>query len=240
MTLPFFYIEHYNPNQPLITLTEEESKHIITVLRMKIGEQMHLTDGKGRLIKAEIVDDHKKKCVVKVVAASYKPQAAGKVTIAISLLKNSNRLEWFLEKATEIGVSEIIPLLCMRTERQKFRHDRMKNILVSAMLQSQQCWLPVLHEPVAYEKFLRQTGTSDGVTKLIAHCDEQSGKQNLSTLKLLNGTTILIGPEGDFTKEEIALALENKFIPVTLGETRLRTETAGVVAAVLLCINGAG
>lgn len=236
MTLPFFYIENYNPSEPLITLTEDESKHIITVLRMKMGKQMHLTDGKGSLLTVEIVDDHKKKCSVKILSTINRQPSTKKVSIAISLLKNNSRFEWFLEKATEIGVNEIIPLLCTRTERQNFRHDRMKNILVSAMLQSQQCWLPVLHEPVTFEKFIRQTETSDKSTKLIAHCDEQTGKQSLSTFQPFNHSTILIGPEGDFTKEEIALALENKFIPVALGETRLRTETAGVAAATLLCI----
>jgi 16S rRNA (uracil1498-N3)-methyltransferase len=237
MTLPFFYTEEYNPGQPLITLTEEESKHIITVLRMKMGEQMHLTDGKGNLINAEIIDDHKKKCVVKVLSSVICQPSTKKVTIAISLLKNSNRFEWFLEKVTEMGVSEIIPLLCTRTERQKFRSDRMKNILVSAILQSQQCWLPVLSEPVKFEDYIRQTGTSEGIAKLIAHCEE--GNKNsiaqLPNTQLINAV-ILIGPEGDFTNEEIAIALENKFIPVTLGDTRLRAETAGVVAAALLCI----
>lgn len=235
MALPFFYTEEYNAAQPLIGLTEEESKHVITVLRMKMGEQMHLTDGKGNLITAEIVDEHKKKCVVKVLSSVNRQPSSKKISIAISLLKNSNRFEWFLEKATEIGVSEIIPLLCTRTERQKFRSNRMENILVSAMLQSQQCWLPKLMEPIPFENFIRETGASDDMQKFIAHCDE-GNKQTISQLlnTQLRNSLMLIGPEGDFTKEEITLALENKFIPVTLGETRLRTETAGVKAAVLL------
>lgn len=235
MTLPFFYIEEYNPGQELITLTEDESKHIITVLRMKRGGQMHLTDGKGHLLTVEIVDDHKKKCSVKVLSSVSRQPSTKKVTVAISLLKNNSRLEWFLEKATEIGVAEIIPLLCTRTERQNFRHERMKNILVSAMLQSQQCWLPVLHEPVKFENLTMKQ--FDNEIKLIAHCDE-GNRQAITQLRntsLLNAI-ILIGPEGDFTKEEIQLALSNEFIPVTFGETRLRTETAGVVAAALLCI----
>lgn len=235
MTLPFFFIEEYTPGQQLITLTEDESKHIISVLRMKIGEQMHLTDGKGHLITAEIADDHKKKCIVKILSSVIRHPSTKKVTIAISLLKNNSRLEWFLEKATEIGVTEIIPLLCTRTERQNFRHDRMKNILVSAMLQSQQCWLPVLHEPVKFENLiLRQF---DNEIKLIAHCDE-GNKQSLTHLQISKSPNhlIAIGPEGDFTSEEIQQALSNQLIPVTLGDTRLRTETAGVVAATLLCI----
>ncbi|MBI2730957.1 MAG: 16S rRNA (uracil(1498)-N(3))-methyltransferase [Sphingobacteriales bacterium] len=237
MSLPFFYIEAYTADQPLITLTEEESKHIITVLRMKMGGQMHLTDGKGNLITAEIINDHKKKCVVKVLSSVICQPSSKKISIAISLLKNANRFEWFLEKATEIGVSEIIPLLCARTERQKFRHDRMKNILVSAMLQSQQCWLPALSEPVKFEDYVRRSGASDGLIKLIAHCEEGS-KQSIINLQIskLSNCLIVIGPEGDFTKEEISLALNNEFIPVTLGETRLRAETAGIVAATLLTV----
>ena len=235
MTLPFFYIEEYTTGQDLIALTEDESKHIITVLRMKMGEQMHLTDGKGHLLTAEIIDDHKKKCIVKVLSTVDRQPLTKKVTIAISLLKNNSRFEWFLEKATEIGVTEIIPLLCTRTERQNFRHDRMKNILVSAMLQSQQCWLPVLHEPVKFENLAKRQ--FDNEIKLVAHCDE-GNKQSLSDFKITPSSKqlIVIGPEGDFTREEIQLALSNQFIPVTLGEKRLRTETAGVVAATLLCI----
>jgi 16S rRNA (uracil1498-N3)-methyltransferase len=146
------------------------------------------------------------------------------------LIKNTNRFEWFLEKATEIGVSEIIPIICERTEKQNFRHDRMKNILISAMLQSQQAWLPILHEPI---KFLEVVKNSSQQNKYIAHCSEEE-KKELSNETSRKSSIILIGPEGDFTKNEIELAIENKFVPVTLGDTRLRTETAGMVAAVLL------
>lgn len=253
MALPFFYIEQLDPQSSLITLNEETSKHVVQVLRMKEGEQLQLTDGKGNLLLAEISDAHKRNCVVRTKAASFIPQAAKKVSIAISLVKNASRFEWFLEKATEIGVHKIIPLICERTERQHFRHDRMKGILVSAMLQSQQTWLPVLHELVKFEEYIRltspsdgfkeegvgsrQTGASEGVCKLIAHC-EDAVKQQFSNFQIdkFSNCIILIGPEGDFTPNEIQLAIENDFIPVTLGETRLRTETAGITAAVLLCI----
>jgi len=234
MALPFFYIEQLDPQSSLITLNEETSKHVVQVLRMKEGEQLQLTDGKGNLLLAEISDAHKRNCVVRTKAASFIPQAAKKVSIAISLVKNASRFEWFLEKATEIGVSEIIPLICERTEKQKFRYDRMKGICISAMLQSQQTWLPVLHEPVMYTEYIRTIEGNNDLTKLIAHCEEPGGKTNLSTIKPLNHSTILIGPEGDFTKQEIEFALQNNFIPVSLGETRLRTETAGVVAVALL------
>ena len=251
MALPFFYIESFDAPQQLITLNEETSKHVVQVLRMQAGEQLNLTDGKGNLLTAAITDAHKKNCVVRKQAASYSPQAARKVTLAVSLVKNTSRFEWFLEKATEIGVTEIIPLLCERTERQHFRYDRMKGIVVSAMLQSRQTWLPVLHDPVKFENALRQTppsdettrqlrptGTSDEVLKLIAHCEETEKNPLRKVLSEVEGSNciILIGPEGDFTTAEIESALQQNYLPVTLGETRLRTETAAVVAATLLCI----
>lgn len=230
MSLPFFYDENLN-DASSFTLNEETSKHIIQVLRMKNGEQIQLTNGNGKVLTAEIISEHKKSAGVKVTSTSYIENHTSNITIAISLIKNNNRFEWFLEKATEIGVSAIIPLICERTEKQNFRHDRMKNILISAMLQSQQAWLPELHPPT---KFIDVVKDSDHQAKYIAHCVEDE-KENLhhhinsSAHKL-----ILIGPEGDFTKQEITLAIENNFIPVSLGNTRLRTETAGIVAAVLL------
>ena len=232
MNLPFFYISAFDASKKEIVLDEDASKHIVQVLRMKEGEQLNLTDGKGNLITVGITNAHKKHCTVEVRASSYEPQPARHITIAVSLLKNTNRFEWFLEKATEIGVSEIIPLICERTEKEKFRYDRMKGICISAMLQSQQCWLPVLHSPQEFKQVIERSNQQQ---KFIAHCDE-GNKQPISDLHIgkFANCLICIGPEGDFTKEEIELALQNNFIPVSLGETRLRSETAGVVAAALL------
>jgi len=235
MALPFFYISNYNPSQKEILLDEDTSKHIVQVLRMREGEKLNLTDGKGNLLTTEIIDDNKKHCLVKVIDSRLTTHDSRKITIAISLLKNSNRFEWFLEKATEIGINEIIPLTCERTEKQKFRYDRMKGICTSAMLQSQQAWLPILHEPRPFNHFtIEQFKQSQ---KFIAHCIEEK-KRNLSDLvnDSLPSQIILIGPEGDFTPDEIQLALQNHFIAVSLGETRLRAETAGVVAATILRI----
>jgi len=232
MSAPFFFIDQIPSSGNFITLNEETSKHIVQVLRMKNGEQLFLTDGKGNLLGCEINDDHKKKCVVKVQERRNKEQGARSISIAISLLKNANRFEWFLEKATELGITEIIPAICERTEKQHFRLERMKNILTSAMLQSQQVWLPILKEPTAFNEIIIASHQSQ---KFIAHCME-AAKVSLSDA--INTSTssqiILIGPEGDFTKDEIDLAFQNHFIPVTLGETRLRTETAGIVAASIL------
>jgi 16S rRNA (uracil1498-N3)-methyltransferase len=235
MNLPFFYINDYDGSQNEISLDEDVSKHIVQVLRMKNGEYLNLTDGKGNLLTAEIIHHHKKHCEVKIFETSNRQPITRKITIAISLLKNASRFEWFLEKVTEMGINEIIPLICDRTEKQKFRQDRMQNILVSAMLQSQQCWLPILHKPVAYELIFRHEDIIHASQKFIAHCIEDQ-KRNLADLvnEALPSQIILIGPEGDFTEQEVQLAIQNHFDAVSLGETRLRAETAGVVAAALL------
>jgi 16S rRNA (uracil1498-N3)-methyltransferase len=237
MALPFFYKEDITLTTTDVVLDEATSKHIVQVLRMQNGEQLQLTNGKGNLFTVAITDDNRKKCAVKIIKKSEIANPKSEIVIAISLLKNTTRFEWFLEKATEIGVAEIVPLICERTEKTAFKMERMKSILVSAMLQSQQCWLPVLQEPVKYANM--QMGKYANMQKLIAHCENVETKQPL-TNKLINQLTnklILIGPEGDFSAKEIELALQNNFIPVSLGNTRLRTETAGMVAAVLLSSN---
>ncbi len=241
MALPFFFSEEITAVTKEFILNEENSKHIVQVLRMQNGEQLQLTDGKGNLFSAEITDNKRKKCTVTILQATNAQRSTNNITIGISLIKNSNRFEWFLEKATELGVTEIIPLLCHRTEKQHFRFDRMKNILISAMLQSQQCWLPVLHESVQYDKLWQSSKTLPKLEayqqKFIAHCMDEE-KRNLVDLinKNLSSQIILIGPEGDFTAEEVQSAIDHHFIPVALGNTRLRTETAGIVAASLLCL----
>ena len=176
MALPFFYTDAITETVTQFVLNEETSKHVAQVLRMQNGEQLLLTDGKGNLFTAEITDDNKKKCTVKILSVAAQPSPSKKIAIAISLLKNSTRFEWFLEKATELGVSEIFPLICSRTEKQFFRHDRMKNIVISAMLQSQQTWLPVLNEPIKFAALLH---TSTSQQKFIAHCEEENSKESL-------------------------------------------------------------
>jgi 16S rRNA (uracil1498-N3)-methyltransferase len=235
MSLPFFYSETIKTDSNLLVLNEETSKHVVQVLRMQKGDQLNLADGAGHLFTAEITDDHKKKCAIRVLSNIYTKPSPKKNIIAISLIKNTSRFEWFLEKATEIGVSEIIPLICDRTVKQHFRHERMKGILVSAMLQSQQAWLPILHEPIRFGDLV--VSQFDNYKKFIAHCLPESNKEFLhQQISKSSNQLILIGPEGDFTKQEIEEALQNSFAAVALGETRLRTETAGVVAATLLCL----
>ncbi len=231
MTLPLFYVDTINESDSTFVLNEDASKHIIQVLRMKKGEQLQLTDGKGMLLTAEIIGEHKKNCTVNKINLKKISSPENKITIAISLIKNASRFEWFLEKATEIGITEIIPLKCNRTEKQHFRYDRMKGILVSAMLQSHQAWLPTLHEPISFDKVVSDNNNQ---SKFIAHCLDNGLKIELKSCEKSTSSIILIGPEGDFVSTEIELALKNNYIPVSLGNNRLRTETAGIVAVTIL------
>ena len=229
MNLPYFYEENIEPS--IQYLGEETSKHCVQVLRMKEGEKLQLTNGKGNLYTAIIIHADKKNCGIRIETSSFEEPVAKNISIAISLLKNPSRLEWFMEKATEIGIKEVIPIICEHTEKQNFRFDRMNNILISAMLQSKQAWLPLLHQPTKFNAFINKN--VEGL-KLIAHCVEEEKKSLTDVACQNNNILILIGPEGDFSAPEINTALEKNFIPVTLGSTRLRTETAGIVAATLL------
>lgn len=157
MSAPIFFLESIPPLHTATTLDEDTSKHIVQVLRMQKGETIQLANGKGNIAAAIITDDHKKRCTVTITNSHFVERSPRKTSIAISLLKNSNRFEWFLEKATELGIHQVIPLLCERTERQHFRLDRMRSILISAMIQSQQSWMPHLPEPMKLdESFFRQ------------------------------------------------------------------------------------
>jgi len=231
MDLPFFF-EDAIPESGSFFLSEGSSKHIVQVLRMTEGEQILATNGKGYAFTCEIISSNKKKAGVKIIEQSFLPQTKPEITIAISLIKNRTRFEWFIEKATEIGIQSIIPLICKRTENIHFRRERMQSIITSAMLQSRQVWLPALSEPVKMSDVIKSTKCDQ---KFIAHCLEQEKKEFRSEEgQSSNSKIILIGPEGDFTEDEIQTAIQHNYTPVTLGETRLRTETAGIVAAVLL------
>lgn len=201
---------------------------------MREGEKLHLTDGLGNLHTAAIIAAHKKRTSLRLLESQHTAASANRVSVAISLLKTASRMEWFLEKATEIGVSRIILFQSQRTEKQQVRMDRLQQILVSALLQSQQVWLPVLTGPFPFSTILETTGQD---RKFIAHCLDAE-KKSLRAAAAANGhQLLLIGPEGDFSKEEIDAALHKGFQPVAIGGTRLRSETAGMVGASLLCVH---
>lgn len=230
MSLPFFYQPDLAAETTLLSLGEETSKHCIQVLRMKTGDQLQLTNGHGMVCTARIEAPDRKKAVVAITDVKNVDKPQKRICIAISPLKNAARFEWFLEKATEIGITDIQPVLCKRTEHSKIKTERLQGILIAAMLQSQQAWLPELHTAEKFEKFVSTAGWKQ---KLIAHCEEDK-KQPLQGMVYSDASLILIGPEGDFTLAEISMALANGYLPVSLGDTRLRTETAGMVAAALL------
>ena len=231
MSLPFFYVDAGLTEGALIVPEEDRAKHIIQVLRMREGDRLILTDGRGHSSECTILSATRRSCTLRAGSITVTPKRSHPVSLAISLLKNASRFEWFLEKAAELGVSRIVPLLCDRTERQQFRKDRAQSILVSAMQQSRQSWLTGLEDPADLLSFITRPFPG---RRYLAHCME--GAKVPLRKEGGESSLVLIGPEGDFTPEEISAALHQGFKPVSLGETRLRTETAGIAAAVLLCL----
>lgn len=231
-----FYAKELLPSADTYTMDEPTSKYCIQVLRHEAGDEVILTDGRGGRYKAAITDDNRKKTVVRITEYTLMPAVAAPVRIAIAFTKNTSRIEWFLEKVTEIGIQSIIPLVSHRSEKEKFRVDRLENILVSAMLQSQQYYLPELAAPTPFEQVVKQPVSAQ---LFIAHCLPEQKQHLWQAMERGKDSLLLIGPEGDFTPEEITLALGNGFKPVSLGETRLRTETAGVVGCTMMnAVNG--
>jgi 16S rRNA (uracil1498-N3)-methyltransferase len=223
-----FYTPDIAPSHPQYFLNEEESKHAVRVLRLEVGSEVQLIDGKGGLYTAQIKDAHPKRTILQItnVVTEYSKRNHY-LHIAIAPTKNLDRLEWFLEKATEIGIDEISLIICQRSERKEAKTERLNKIITAAIKQSLKAYHPVLNEPIALSKFLTQP--FDG-QKFIAHC-EDSDKTNLSTELTKQGKyLILIGPEGDFSPAEIDSALHNGYKAITLGESRLRTETAALEA----------
>jgi len=210
------------------TLDETESKHCVRVLRLEKGDEITLADGKGGWFSAEIADPNPKRCVVNVIKSELNfGKREYQIHIAIAPTKNMDRIEWFLEKTTEIGINRVTPLLCRFSERKEVKLDRLEKVMISAMKQSLKAYLPQLDELTKFSDFIHQP--FDG-QKFIAHCEEQHRELLKNTVKTGENYLILIGPEGDFSPEEIELAINAGFLPVSLGNSRLRTETAGVVA----------
>lgn len=226
--MQLFYNPDIQQGDTNFTFDKEESRHIVKVLRKKEGDAIHISNGKGSLFTSEIIFASEKKCEVNITGEQHFEPSQYYLHLAVAPTKMNDRYEWFLEKATEIGISEITPLICEHSERTIFKADRFEKILQSAMKQSLQYYLPKLNEPVPFKNFI--TDKKDGKL-FIAHCEETDKKLLKTELQPNQKVTILIGPEGDFSTKEIELALANGYAPVSLGNTRLRTETAAVVAA---------
>lgn len=225
-SLPLFFHDSAIAAGSIVQLDEDTARHVVQVLRMQQGEKLQLTDGNGNMADVCITDTGKKKCSVHVENVVKYEAAATKLHLAIAFTKNTSRNEWLLEKATELGVSRIIPLLVTRSERERTRHDRWRNILISAMLQSQQYYLPLLTEAMSLKELISQY---DVEQKLVAHCIGTKQRRGLSAAMLPGKETlILIGPEGDFTEDEVTLCEQHGFAAVSLAHQRLRTETAAM------------
>jgi 16S rRNA (uracil1498-N3)-methyltransferase len=230
MSAPYFYEPLIATGMTQFTLSEVSSKHCVQVLRMDVGEPIEITNGQGGLFHATIQVAHKKNALVTITKSIQTARPEQQLHLAISLLKNAVRLEWLFEKATEMGLTTITPLLCERTIHERFKTERMQQIIQSAMIQSQQTWLPVLTEPIPFQQFIKQSTVSQ---KLIAHC-EPLQKTSIKSIEPSNDLVLLIGPEGDFSPTEIEAAIAKDFTPIDLGPTRLRTETAGIFALSVL------
>jgi 16S rRNA (uracil1498-N3)-methyltransferase len=225
--MQLFYNSDIKQGDTTFFFDKEESKHIVKVLRKKESDKIFLNNGLGYLFESEIISASEKKCKIRITNVQFYEPTSYHIHVAVAPTKMNDRLEWFLEKATEIGIHEITPIICDNSERKVYKIDRAEKIIQSAMKQSLQMYLPKINEPISYSQFVKQT--IDG-QKFIAHCEETERKAFQDEVKPNEKVTILIGPEGDFSTKEIKLALENQFIPVTLGNTRLRTETAALVA----------
>jgi 16S rRNA (uracil1498-N3)-methyltransferase len=223
-----FYTPDLQYNAESYLLSEDESKHCIKVLRLKLGDEVVLVNGTGGWFKAEIEDAHPKRTLVKVLSViSDFNKRNNYLHIAIAPTKNIERLEWFLEKATEIGIDEITPILCEHSERKDLKIERLTKRITAAMKQSLKAYHPKLNALTPFREFVKSV---DQQNKFIAHCMEGEKAYLKDILPISSSSIILIGPEGDFSPVELEAALQYSFKPISLGEARLRTETAALAA----------
>lgn len=223
----------YTPDiQTLSELPEEEASHAIRVLRLQLGDEVMLTDGKGNFYRAEISNANHKRCLLNIIETiPQEPLWSGHLHLAMAPTKNMDRTEWFVEKATEIGFDELTFLNCRFSERKVIKTERISKILVSAIKQSLKARLPKLNEMTDFNKFITQPFKGQ---KFIAHCYEGEKPLLKDTIRKGEDALVLIGPEGDFSEDEVKKAIENGFTPISLGNSRLRTETAALVACHIL------
>lgn len=224
--MQLFYAPDIDNDTIEFTFDKEESKHIVKVLRKLEGSILQITNGKGFLFICVVILASEKKCVVKINESQFTEARNFRIHMVVAPTKMNDRYEWFLEKAAEIGVDEITPIICDHSERKIIKTERFDKILISAMKQSNQMYLPILNEPIKLTDFLSKEIIGQ---KFIAHCEETEKVELKDRIKIQQNYTLLIGPEGDFSTNEINKALTNGYLPVALGNTRLRTETAAIV-----------
>lgn len=225
--MQYFYSPDANIGN-ILELDREESRHLIRSLRKKLNDKVHITNGKGEVFEATIVDDNMNSCILNITnLVEAKFQTNYELHIAISPLKSQDRFEWFVEKASEIGISSITPIKCVRSEKTNIKIERLERIALSAMKQSLKTKLPTINELTDFEEFI--SAQTDDFSKFIAWC-ETDKEELFSNMEIGKKTLILIGPEGDFTNEEVEMAVKKGFKPISLGQSRFRTETAAVLA----------
>lgn len=224
--MQLFYIPELKESSQNFSFEREESKHVVKVLRKKEGDIIYVTNGKGGLFEGKIAIASDRKCVVFIQKFTFYPKRNYSIHIAVAPTKMMDRLEWFVEKATELGIERITPILCEHSERKILKTERLEKIAIAAMKQSNQFYIPVIDELTNYSDFVNTP--RDGQL-FLAHCEEESKTELKNIAEKLENYTLLIGPEGDFSPKEIELALSNKYQAVALGSTRLRTETAALV-----------
>jgi 16S rRNA (uracil1498-N3)-methyltransferase len=228
--MQLFYQTHIT--ESVFKLNEDNARHVAQVLRMQVGEQILLTNGQGLCNIVQLSEVGKKNVIVNIVKSTQYPIPEKQISLGIAFTKNNSRMEWLLEKITEIGIAHIHPIITQRSEHNKTNLDRFNKILIAAICQSKQYFLPQLHQPIALNKLVSNSMFNH---KFIAHCIPDATKNVLQHyVPFKENAIILIGPEGDFTQQEIDLCIENNYAPVSLGNTRLRTETAGLVGVTLL------
>jgi len=227
--MQLFYSPELSSSTLKYTFNREESKHIAKVLRKKEGDKLYITNGKGSLFIAELTLATQSVCQTIILEQKDYPRKDYYLHLAVAPTKMNDRYEWFLEKATEIGIDEITPIICDHSERKVIKPERFQRILQSAMKQSVQYYMPILNPATTLKEFMKQSYKE--TTTYIAHCDQQHKELLKNAAAPKSNILLLIGPEGDFSTKEITAAIKKKYIPVSLGTTRLRTETAAIVAA---------
>ncbi|MGB1074646.1 MAG: RsmE family RNA methyltransferase [Flavobacteriales bacterium] len=229
----FFYAPHVE--QPIHVLDAQEAKHLSRVLRARSGDQVVITDGVGGCFEGAIQSLDKRECTMAIEKASFVPEPQPRLMLVVAPTKSSDRWEWLLEKATEMGISDIQPVWTHRSERKSLKMERCQRVLISALKQSQRHWLPRLRDPMSWLEFLSSPLAVDFDGRYIAHCEPDADKVHLvNALVPGRDTWVAIGPEGDFVSDEIQAARALGAMPVTLGDARLRTETAGMAAVQMM------
>jgi 16S rRNA (uracil1498-N3)-methyltransferase len=222
-----FFSPELNETTNYITLSDEESKHCLKSLRLRANDKIYVTNGMGLKAEGFLINSDDTKCSIEVLQIIKIPSSAYKLNIAVAPTKNHDRFEWFVEKSSELGIDVITPIICEHSERKKIQHDRLQRLMIAAMKQSQRCYFPQINKEICFTEFISEPCDDQ---KFIAWCGDEPKPHMKDMVTKGKNVRVLIGPEGDFTKVEVGIAITAGFVPITLGKNRLRTETAAIAA----------